>query len=318
MTGRALAIVVVREGWIPAGAKDVAIASDGRVLLVGTDVRHAAVEFTAGREVWCLEVSAYTPATVAAALASVVGAERLLLLPASPDGRDLAPRLASTLKFPLFTNAVRVTTEQVVCVRDDERVTEYTDLADAAVVTLVPGHIDSEVVTPAFRQRQECELAVPEPEGVQVLGVRPPEPPTVDLAGADRVVVGGLGLRSAEAVSALADLADRIGATIGSTGPVSERGWLPTDRQIGSAGAAVNPALYLAFGVSGAPHHLDGIGQPRHMIAVNSDPRAPVMARADLALLADAADVLREVRELLQAQSVCQQESADLVRVVDG
>ncbi|MYR56701.1 electron transfer flavoprotein subunit alpha, partial [Streptomyces sp. SID625] len=78
-------------------------------------------------------------------------------------------------------------------------------------------------------------------------------------------------------------------------------GWLEYARQIGTTGVTVDPDLYVAFGISGAPHHTGGLGAPRHVVSVNTDPYCPMTAMADLGIVADApavlAALLRKVRE---------------------
>lgn len=75
----------------------------------------------------------------------------------------------------------------------------------------------------------------------------------------------------------------------------SDAGWIPFERQIGTTGVAVNPRLYLAFGVSGATQHTTGLGHPDHIVSVNLDGSCPMMAMADLAIVSDARAVLDEL-----------------------
>ena len=70
---------------------------------------------------------------------------------------------------------------------------------------------------------------------------------------------------------------------------VTDAGWTGHERQIGTTGVAIDPDLYVAFGVSGAVQHTGGLGTPRHIVSVNTDPSCPMTAMADLALVADAA-----------------------------
>ena len=85
-----------------------------------------------------------------------------------------------------------------------------------------------------------------------------------------------------------AQVATALGCSIGGTRVVTDWGWLPYERQIGTTGVAVHPDVYLAFGISGAVQHTAGLGSPHHVIAVNTDASCPMMALADLALVTDA------------------------------
>ena len=131
-----------------------------------------------------------------------------------------------------------------------------------------------------------------------------PEPATVDLAEARRIVAGGAGLITADADGAavmrlLADVAAELGASVGATRVVTDAGWMGYDRQIGTTGVAVSPRLYIAFGVSGAAQHIGGLGTPGHVVSVNTDLSCPMTAMADLGIVADAPAVLAELADRL-------------------
>ena len=112
-------------------------------------------------------------------------------------------------------------------------------------------------------------------------------------------MAAGAGLGSAEAVESLARVGTALGASIGATRVVTDVGWLSAERQIGTTGVEVRPQLYLAFGISGAVQHVAGLGQPDHVISVNTDPACPMSARAHLAVVADAAATVSALARLL-------------------
>jgi electron transfer flavoprotein alpha subunit len=133
-------------------------------------------------------------------------------------------------------------------------------------------------------------------ESVEVLA---PDPATVDLAEAERVLAAGGGLDGPERVDQLAAVARAIGASVGATRVVTDRGWVGHDRQIGTTGVTIDPRLYIALAISGAVQHVNGIGTPEHVVAVNSDPYCPMMGLADVAILCDANAMLDELAERL-------------------
>ena len=104
---RAMAVVVVRDGQLPAGAAETAAEAGGAVLVVGSGTGKAADGLDAASRIWLLEEPCAGPATLAGMLASALADVDMILLPASPDGRDLAPRLAAILGRPLLAGAVR-------------------------------------------------------------------------------------------------------------------------------------------------------------------------------------------------------------------
>jgi electron transfer flavoprotein alpha subunit len=130
------------------------------------------------------------------------------------------------------------------------------------------------------------------PQRVRHLGELPAEPGSVPLAEADRIVAAGLGIGPPEALDAVRDLADLLGAALGATRPLADRGWVPFERQIGTTGQMVSPRLYVALGISGALQHLSGIIDADTMVAVNTDRTCPMMARATLAVAGDVGAIL--------------------------
>jgi electron transfer flavoprotein alpha subunit len=135
---------------------------------------------------------------------------------------------------------------------------------------------------------------------VQGLDLIKPDPATMDLSDATRVLGGGAGLvgrgasdDEARAVFAgLARVAAALGASAGGTRVVTDAGWIDAGRQIGTTGVSIDPDLYIAFGVSGATQHTSGLGAPRHIVSVNTDPSCPMTAMANLGLISDAGGVL--------------------------
>jgi electron transfer flavoprotein alpha subunit len=113
-------------------------------------------------------------------------------------------------------------------------------------------------------------------------------------------VAAGLGIGSRDALPLIEELAGLLGASAGATRPLADRGWVPFDRQIGVTGQVVAPDLYVAVGVSGAVQHVAGIRQAGTVLAVNQDSSCPMMVRADLAVVGDAAEVVPALVRLLR------------------
>jgi electron transfer flavoprotein alpha subunit len=176
-------------------------------------------------------------------------------------------------------------------------------LSGPVVVTVQPGLAAPESHEHGTGPAPEVVEAVPaghrDAEVVELLG---PDVATMDLAEAPRLVGGGAGLDSSERFGELAELAELIGAAMGATRVVTDRGWVGHERQIGTTGVVVDPSLYLAFGISGAVQHTAGLGDPDHIVSVNTEPHCPMMSMADLAIVSDANATVVELLRLLRSE----------------
>jgi len=117
------------------------------------------------------------------------------------------------------------------------------------------------------------------------------------LAYADIVVAGGLGLRSAENFQLVKALAEVLGAEYGGSRPLVQKGWMTSDRQIGQTGKTIRPKLYIAAGISGAIQHRVGVEGADMIVAINTDPNAPIFDFAHLGIVADAIRLLPALTE---------------------
>jgi electron transfer flavoprotein alpha subunit len=299
-----IAVVVVRDGVLPLGADECVAEAGGRVLLVGTGTATAPKELATGVvDVRVAEVDGgFAPGPWADAIASLLHDEDVVLLPASADGRDLAPRLAFALDRPLLAGAVLVAPGRVVVARDGGLVAEEHDMTGPFVATLEPGVRGVAPATGEPPAPVSVELTITPADDVDVVELLPPDPSTMDLSEAPRIVSGGAGLKSADAFATLEAVATALGASYGASRVVADVGWVPQDRFIGTTGVAVDPKLYVAFGISGAVQHVSGLGDPDHVIAVNVDRSCPMMSMADLAIVADAPATLDALARKLDVE----------------
>lgn len=297
----AVAVVVIREGTLPSGADEATAEAGGSVVLVGSGLESVDLALLPSAASIVLAPSPWHDRVAAAAHA--ISTVRIVIVPSSPDGRDLAPRLAAKLQRPLFAGAVGVTQDWVQLSRVGGRLVEEHRLLEPSVVTLIPGLRGSTplqgqpgVRTHTFAVGDSSGLAG---NSVTTIEVLPADAATMDLTEARRIVAGGQGLASAEGFDQLGRVGALIEASLGGTRVASDAGWIPFERQIGTTGVMVNPALYLAFAISGATQHVSGLGSPEHIISVNTDPSCPMMTMANLAIVSDANAVLAELEAKL-------------------
>jgi electron transfer flavoprotein alpha subunit len=276
------------------------LGTNAGAIAAGPDADPAALAAAGAERV--LSLDAAPDAEVHAnAIAAVIAESRAILLPGTAAGTDVAARLAARLGAACLLDCawLRADPAGVLAARwaHDDRALErwLVPAGEPLVATVRPGARGAP--RPRPRQAEVIPLAAGEPR-VRRLRTLPHDPRSVRLAEADRIVAAGLGIGSAELLPAVQDVADLLDAALGASRPVADRGWVPFERQIGTTGQRVAPRLYVAVGISGASQHLGGIRQAETVVAVNTDPACPMMARATLAAVGDA----REVLEALAAR----------------
>jgi electron transfer flavoprotein alpha subunit len=151
----------------------------------------------------------------------------------------------------------------------------------------------------------EVTVFTPTIEAAQIR-TKPGEPfrgssQTVDLGSAQLIVSVGRGIKEAENIPLVQDLATALGAELAASRPICDNGWLPMERQVGSSGQSVAPKLYLAVGISGAIQHLVGMKASQCVVAINKDPDAPIFEIADYGIVGDLFEVVPALTEAIKA-----------------
>lgn len=236
----------------------------------------------------------------------------LILISATPNGVGLAPRLAARFKSGFSADTITI----AVLPDGSLRINRSTFLGKAhgvltfaanctVVVTMKPGSVG---LDRAVRSRKGDIIAMDPGEipvsRTEVKGVVKADPKVVALDEAERIVAAGCGFRENSDLDLIRNLSEAVGAAVGGSKPMVDKGWLPRSRLVGqSSGRRLSPRMFVGVGISGSSHFVEGMKDSRLIIAINTDKGAPLMKLADLAVVGDLNEVLPEVtRQITERQ----------------
>jgi electron transfer flavoprotein alpha subunit len=227
-----------------------------------------------------------------------------LVLPNSVNGLDYAPAVADALDLPYVTDAVDLAY--------DDGLTATREMYGSKVETTVEVDADRFLVSirggewEAANGAGDAEVSAFEfdadavADGARVRGFEEVGGGDVDIADAEFLVSVGRGIEDEENLDLVRDLVEATGATLSSSRPIVDNGWLPKNRQVGQSGKQVTPDVYLAIGISGAVQHVAGMKGAETIIAINTDPNAPIYDIADYGIVNDLFDVVPALIEEFQ------------------
>jgi electron transfer flavoprotein alpha subunit/NAD-dependent dihydropyrimidine dehydrogenase PreA subunit len=221
----------------------------------------------------------------------------ILLFGATAQGRDLAPRVANRLRTGLTADctSLDISAEEGILLQTrpafggNIMATIVCPDNRPQMATVRPGVMKKYTVDPRRTgTREKIRVELEQKDFVsRVLEIIAITQRHVNLEEARIIVAGGHGVKNAEGFKILEALAAELGAELGATRAAVDAGWITVDHQIGQTGKTVRPELYIACGISGAIQHLAGMAQSKHIIAVNTDRKAPIVSAADVTFVGD-------------------------------
>ncbi len=228
---------------------------------------------------------------------------QVLLASASSTARDLFPRVAARLQTGIASDCTELTIS-------GDSVTAKKPLYSGKCVATV--NFENSPVKIVLMRANQLPVAAPDtgktasvtehnftkPDlGTLIKEIVKGTSEKLDLTEANIIVSGGRGLKEAANFKMLNDLAEVLGATVGASRAVVDAGWVSHGMQVGQTGKTVAPTLYIAVGISGAIQHLAGMSGSKVIVAINSDPGAPIFQKATYGLVGDAFEIVPRLTE---------------------
>ena len=228
----------------------------------------------------------------------------IILLPASAQGKDLAPRLAARLDVALATDCVSLLIKngklQAVRPMYAGKILTTNEIDSTPQIATLRPNIFA-VTEPDISKTPEIEnvavtVTTSDVKAV-VKEIVAAEGGKLDISEANIIVSGGRGMKGAENFIILEQLAELLGGAVGASRSAVDSNWRPHSDQVGQTGKTVSPNLYIACGISGAIQHLAGMSSSKCIVAINKDPDAPIFQKADYGIVGDLFDVVPKLTE---------------------
>jgi len=230
---------------------------------------------------------AYQPAAWAAALAAAAEGADTIVAPGSDRGNELLAHVAALLDQPFAANVTKLDGDVVTRIRWGGSLLEEARLHGAPKILSVAPHVHPAAEVGDVETLQALDNGSP-----KVLERVQESSGGVSLRDAKVVVGGGRGVGSAEGFGIIEELAGLLGAAVGCSRVVTSAGWRPHTDQVGQTGTKISADLYVACGISGATQHIAGAKGAKKILAINSDPEAPILASADYAVIGDLHEIV--------------------------
>jgi electron transfer flavoprotein alpha subunit len=250
------------------------------------------------------EVDNYLTAPAVGVLAALMESAQptVVLIASSPDGKEIAGKLAVRTGSGLLSDAVELADNGTAThsVFGGSYLAKSKVTTPVAVITVRAGAIEP-VESPGAATEHTVEVpAVSVTKVAKIIERRPIEGgDRPELAEASVVVSGGRGVGSADNFTVVEKLADALGAAVGASRAAVDSGYYPHQFQVGQTGKTVSPQLYVALGISGAIQHRAGMQTSKTIVAVNKDPDAPIFEIADFGVVGDLFTIAPQLTEAI-------------------
>jgi electron transfer flavoprotein alpha subunit len=292
-----------------AAARELAQSTGGEVVgvLLGHNGRELAVNLAANRVLYCDHpmLAEFTSDAYQTVLSGLLAENkpRAVIFGSTSIGADLASVLSARLNLPLvgLCQSFAPGDKYISQIYGGKIMAEGSLPGPTTLVAMIPG---------GYKPEQGYNDQAPE---ITDVAVQPlvdmrvtlkayiePEASDVDITNEAILVSVGRGIQTEDNIELAEELAELLNGAVSASRPIVDQGWLPTSRMVGKSGQTVKPKLYMAMGISGAPEHVEAITDSEMIIAINTDPAAPIFDMAHYGAEIDMLDLLEALIELVE------------------
>ena len=292
-----------------AAARDLAQSTGGKVvaIILGHDAKELASDLNADKVLYADHslLTDFNPEAYKKILAGIINEykPRAVFFGHTTIGMDAVGGISVQLGLPLVSSVRSIASDgKLISQICGGKIMAECELpGSSALITMVPGGYKPELGH-STQSPPLSSIPVQGLDGLQIMLKQyiEPEIGDVDITKEPLLIAVGRGIQNQDNISLAEELAQAIGGVVCASRPVVDQGWLPASRLVGKSGSTVKPKVYLAIGISGAPEHVEAITGSDVIIAINTDPAAPIFNIAKYGTTADLFDLVPALTEQIR------------------
>lgn len=270
-------------------------------VLLGSGAKNLADNFGADKVIYVdsPQLADFNPEAYCKTIAALVTSHspNIVLVANTSQGMDIAAGLSVACNMPLLTYASGIQAGSVTSQLYGGKMNVESSVGDSFIAAVLPGSFPADAGMGSGAAVEDASAPDLSDLKIKFIKLIEPEGGDVDITTKDVLVSVGRGIQNADNLPVVQELADKLGAALSCSRPIVDSKWLPKTRQVGKSGLKVKPKVYIAIGISGAPEHMEGMKEAECIIAINTDPKAPIFDYAHYGTTLDLFDLVPALTE---------------------